>query len=156
MNELSRRAASIVLAGAILTALGAELVEAQGVIVEKAMPAPIVETVPPPPALGSPGFRAIGFGAAANGSGSRATMSKAPCPPCRRSLQRRRLPGRRQFMFGCADIGCGKAIAGTGIRVFGSTRSAQAHSRPSRMPGPRFAKRTIARRNCTHIKPPDV
>jgi WXXGXW repeat (2 copies) len=52
MNQLSRRAASLVLAGAILTALGAELVEAQAVIIEKAMPAPLVETVPPPPRPG--------------------------------------------------------------------------------------------------------
>ncbi|MGH6835876.1 MAG: hypothetical protein ACREC9_10085 [Methylocella sp.] len=52
MTHASRCAVSIFLAGAILVALAAAVVKAETVIVEKVMPAPIVETAPPAPRPG--------------------------------------------------------------------------------------------------------
>ena len=53
MNRLFRRAVSAFLTGAaVIACLGAGPARAQPAIVERAMPAPIIETAPPPPRAG--------------------------------------------------------------------------------------------------------
>lgn len=51
-NSPWRRMATPLNIALILAALGADLAQAQAVIVERAMPAPIVEVVPAPPRVG--------------------------------------------------------------------------------------------------------
>jgi len=52
MQKLAKYLATLLLAGAAVAALSADLACAQAVIVERAMPAPIVEVVPAAPGPG--------------------------------------------------------------------------------------------------------
>ena len=81
------------------------------------------------------GCRAIGSGAAPNGSGSRAIMSRGSCRPCQRQLSKLSHRRRRLPMSGCADIGDGTRTAGTGTEASGSgLDSAPVAGRRSRRP----------------------
>jgi hypothetical protein len=52
MRNTSNRIVSTTLAASLLLGLGIGVSRAQPVVVERAMPAPIVEAVPPPPQVG--------------------------------------------------------------------------------------------------------
>jgi hypothetical protein len=69
MRNTSNRIVLTTLAASLLLGPGIGVSCAQPVIVERAMPAPIVEAVPPAPASGSRGFQAIGSGVRALGFG---------------------------------------------------------------------------------------
>jgi len=119
----------------VVICLGTSLAQAETAFIEKAMPAPIVEIAPPPLASVLLGCRAIGSGAAPNGSGSRAIMSRGSSRPCQRQLSKLSHRHRRLPMSGCADIGDGTRTAGTGTEASGSgLDSAPAANRRSRRP----------------------
>jgi len=92
----------------VVICLGTSLAQAETAFIEKAMPAPIVEIAPPPPRVGVAWVPGHWSGAAPNGSGSRAIMSRGSSRPCQRQLSKLSHRHRRLPMSGCADIGDGR------------------------------------------------
>ncbi len=120
MNLFSRAAAPAALAFALLVA-GAGLAQAQAVLIERPMPAPIVETAPPPPRAGVSWVRGHWVWRGSQWFWVAGHYVEGVVPPCRRKSSRCSLRVPRPSMFGCAAIGVGaKTIVGIGARASGS------------------------------------
>jgi WXXGXW repeat (2 copies) len=122
MNHRTRCGSSIFFASAISIALGPEVVNAEAVIVEKAMPAPIVEPVPPQPRPGMawvPGHW-VWRPRLAEWFWVRGHYIAGVVPPMPAAIVETPPPGPSAVHVWVRGHWVGKAIAGIGIQVFGS------------------------------------